>query len=98
MTNQSQNQNQNQNLKSLILNNNTCLISIVEEVYAELGEPNCKLVNPYELVKDPITQNVSLKVWPDYTTQREIMISSEHILTLVEPSENIIKKYFELTA
>jgi hypothetical protein len=80
------------------LNNNTCLVSIVEEVYAELGEPNCKLVNPYELVRDPITQSVSLKVWPDYTKQREIMISSEHILTLVEPSEDIIGKYLELTA
>lgn len=98
MTNQPQTQTQIQNLKTLILNNNTCLISIVEEVYAEIGDPNCKLINPYEIIKEEITNNISLKVWPDYTTQREIMISSEHILTLVEPSENIIRKYLELTA
>jgi hypothetical protein len=98
MTNQSQTQTQIQNLKTLILNNGTYLVSIVEEVYAELGEPNCKLVNPCQIIKEEITSSISLKVWPDHTTQRAIMISSEHILTLVEPSEKIINKYLELTA
>ena len=97
MTNQAQNQNQNQNLKTLILNNNTYIVSIVEEVYAELGEPNCKLINPYEIKKEEITSEIYLKIWPDHTMQRVIMISSEHILTLVDPSDKIIKKYFDLT-
>jgi len=96
MTNQPQNQNQNQNLKTLLLNNNTYLVSIVEEVYAELGEPNCKLLNPFEIVKDNVTSDILLKVWPDHTSQRTIMISSEHILTITEPSEKIIENYFEL--
>jgi hypothetical protein len=96
MTNQPQNQNQNQNLKTLLLNNNTYLVASIEEVYAELGEPNCKLINPCEIVKDNITSNISLKVWPDHTSQRAIMISSEHILTITEPSEKIIENYFEL--
>jgi len=78
------------------LNNNTYLVSIVEEVYAELGEPNCKLLNPFEIVKDNVTSDILLKVWPDHTSQRTIMISSEHILTITEPSEKIIENYFEL--
>ena len=55
--NQTQTQTQIQNLKTLILNNNTYLVSIVEEVYAELGEPNCKLINPYEILKEEIITN-----------------------------------------
>lgn len=86
------------NLKSLILNNNINLISQIEQVYSELGEPDCKLINPYQLLKNSYTEEVYLEVWPDYTTQREVMISSSNILTIVEPKEEIIKKYLELTA
>jgi len=96
MTNQPQTQTQTP--KSLILNNNISLVSVIEEVYAELGEPNCRLINPYQLIKDPITQSISLKIWPDFTSQRMIMINSEHILTIVDPTCEIIEKDLELTA
>jgi hypothetical protein len=78
------------------LNNNIALVSIIEEVYAELGEPNCKLINPYQLIKDPSTQEISLNIWPDFTDQRTIMITSDHILTITDPTSEIIEKYFKL--
>jgi hypothetical protein len=65
------------------------LISEIEEVQAELGDPNCKLINPFILDR---TTN-ELHVWLNFTDQNEIMLRSEDILTMVEPSPDILKKY-----
>ena len=40
----------------------------------------------------------NLTPWPDITDQREMMIHSDSILTIVDPKEEIIEKYLELTA
>jgi hypothetical protein len=36
--------------------------------------------------------------WPEVSGQNELMLRSSDILTVVEPKEEIIQKYLELTA
>tara|TARA_B100000902_G_C27199477_1_gene858280 strand:- start:28 stop:270 length:243 start_codon:yes stop_codon:yes gene_type:complete len=76
-----------------VLNNKTVLISEIEEVPASIpGEPDCKFVNPFEIKGD------TLVPWLyDYTDERNVLISSDRILTLVEPKKTFIDKYKDLT-
>ena len=61
----------------------------IEEVQSELGEPDCKLTEPF-IINDDGT----LSPWLlDVTTQNTFMMSSDKILTLVEPSSKLVKKY-----
>ncbi len=72
--------------------NNQKLITQIEEVSTELGEPDCKLIDPYLIGKDD-----TLTQWLiDVSNQREIMISSDKILTLVDPFSTLLKKYERL--
>ena len=65
------------------------LIATLEEVTTELGEPDCKLVEPYM-----ITEHDTLEPWLlNITNQNEVMISSDKILTLVEPKTTLLAKY-----
>ena len=78
-----------ENLKILILVNNQTVISEIEEVQSELGEPDCKLTEPFTINDDG-----TLSPWLlDVTTQNTFMMSSDKILTLVEPSSKLVKKY-----
>jgi hypothetical protein len=79
-------------IKILVLSTNEYVISEISEVYAELGEPNCKLANPYKI------DNGSLSKWNlEYTDQSEMMIHSDKILTLVDPNEKYLTMYLGLT-
>ena len=78
-----------ENLKILILLNNQKVISEIEEVKSELGEPDCKLTEPFVINDDG-----TLSPWLlDITTQNTFMISSDKILTLVQPNSKLVKKY-----
>ncbi len=68
------------------------LITRIEEVSSELGEPDCKLIEPYELKGD------YLEHWPSFSMQREMMIHSDSILTILEPDKTHLDKYQALTA
>jgi hypothetical protein len=73
----------------VVLMSGTKLIATLEEVTTELGEPDCKLVEPYV-----ITDNDTLEPWLlNITNQNEVMISSDKILTLVEPKTTLLAKY-----
>ncbi len=76
--------------------NNIVLISQLQEIFTDLGEPDCKLINPY--IIDPETKNITpwLGEYTDKT--EEIMISSDKILTLVEPNTNLLDNYLEKIA
>lgn len=77
------------NLKCLLLKNNEIvLITEIEEQIAELGEPDCKLINPCRHHTDG-----SIDRWPQITNQKEVLIHSDSILTIVEPTKEIIEKY-----
>lgn len=84
-------------VKCLLLKVDTVLITEIIEVGSELGEPDCKLINPYVL-KKRITDDYYLEPWLDFTDQKELMIHSDSILTIADPTSKIIEKYLELTA
>ncbi len=64
----------------------------MEEVQGELGGPDCKLTEPF-LINDDGT----LSPWLlDITTQNTFMMSSDKILTLVEPNSKLIQKYEDI--
>ena len=78
-------------IKVLLLKNGSVLITEIEEVTAELGEPDCKLINPVEILD---TEPLQFKKWlHDYTTQKTSMISSDSILTIVDPHKIIEDDY-----
>jgi hypothetical protein len=83
-------------IKVIIFLNGQCVVSEIEEVGADLGEPDCKLVKPFEVKKD-IAENVFLIPWnSDYTCQDTFMVSSEKILTIVDPKPTLLEKYQSL--
>ena len=73
----------------IVLLTGTKLIATLEEVSTELGEPDCKLIEPYI-----ITEHDTLEPWLlNITNQNEVMISSDKILTLVEHKTTLLAKY-----
>ena len=82
-------------IKCLLLKNDIVLISEIVEVGTELGEPDCKLTNPFNLNKQSNDED-TLETWIEFTNQNEIMIHSDSILTLVDPTSDLLKKYFDL--
>ena len=81
-------------IKILALANSQILISEIEEVgSADIGEPDCKLINPF-IIKDELV----LEPWLLNVTKDDIfMLSSDKILTLVEPTPTLLEKYLDLT-
>jgi len=76
----------------MILVNNQKLLSQIEETSSELGEPDCRLIEPFEVKSDG-----TLAPWlVDLTTQNSFMIHSDKILTIVEPNGKMIDKYENL--
>ena len=83
-----------QNLKILLLKNDTILVTEIHEVESELGEPDCKLVNPCQMfVSDATTYD--MRRWPVFTDQRELKIHSDSILTIVDPKPDQIELYLK---
>lgn len=80
-------------IRLLYLLNNQMLIAKIEEVGADIGEPDCKLIEPF--LVDP--SSLDLSPWLlDYTVQNTMMMSSDKILTIVEPNTTLTKKYEDL--
>ena len=80
-------------IKTIIFKNNLVLVARVEEVAAIVpGEPDCKLIEPFEL------KGEFLEHWPSFSMQREVMVSSESFLTILEPDKIHLDKYQSLTA
>jgi len=81
-----------ENIKLLVLTNNQVLVSKIEEVAADLGEPDCKLVDPYLITGE------TLQPWLfEYTMESTVMIRSDNILTISDPKPTILEKYQTLT-
>ena len=82
------------NLQCLLLKNNQVLIAEVEEIMADIGAPDCRIINPYLLNQS----SGELTKWLDFTNQTDVMMRSDDVLTFVEPTGKIIDKYLELTS
>ena len=80
-------------IKCLLVNYDNVLISEISEVDAEIGEPNCRLTNPYLFVSLD-----DMKPWIEASNQVDYMIRSEDILTMADPAPEVIEKYLELTS
>ena len=82
-----------QPVKVLVLTNNQILVSQIEEVAPmDIGDPNCKLIEPFIL-----GENDTLSPWLiDVTNDNEFMMCSDKILTLVEAKPTLLEKYQDL--
>jgi hypothetical protein len=76
----------------IVLVSGTILISKISAMVSELGEPDCKLINPYQIFDRKLTP--WLYELTDSTDA--IMISSDKILTLVDPKETLLNDYLTL--
>jgi hypothetical protein len=69
------------------------LLSQIEEVSTELGEPDCKLIEPFLL--NPSDETLS--PWlVNVSSQNTFMIHSDKILTIVDPKPTLLEKYQNL--
>ena len=79
-------------IKLIILVNQQQLVSQIEEIGADIGQPDCKLTEPF-IVGDDNT----LSPWlVESTNQSVFMLSSDKILTLVDPKPTLLEKYEDL--
>jgi hypothetical protein len=86
---------ENKSIKVIALVSGQILISQIEEVTSELGEPDCKISYPYVI---NVTENNTLVPFlNDVTGQSTFMISSDKILTLADPKPTMLELYQSLT-
>ena len=79
-------------IKLIVLVNQQRLVSQIEEIGADIGQPDCKLTEPF-IVSD----NNTLSPWlVESTNQSVFMLSSDKILTLVDPKPTLLEKYQDL--
>jgi len=80
-------------IKLLLLMNNQILVSQIEEVGADIGEPDCKLIEPFILNQSSET----LSPWlVEFSSQNTFMIQSDKILTITDPKPTLLEKYQKL--
>ena len=81
-------------IKAILLTNNQILVSQIDEVPAAVpGEPDCKLTNPFVLTSEGMLESWMMTA----TRDEEFMISSDKIMTLVDPTPTLLEKYEDLT-
>ena len=79
-------------IQVLYLTNNLRLVSQIAEVLADIGQPDCKLINPCVIDKDG-----KLTKWmSSLTDNTELFMSSDKILTLVDPNQKILDDYVNI--
>jgi len=73
------------------------LISEIVEVAAvDIGQPDCKLVNPF-VINTESGQTI-LEPWLfNITRDDTFMMSSDKILTLCEPTPTLLEKYLDIS-
>ena len=87
-------------IQVLHLVNQMILIAEIDEVLADIGQPDCKLINPCIIndfhANEKNEMDGKLERWmSDLTPNREMFISSDKILTLVDPNQKILDDYLE---
>ena len=79
-------------IKCLLVDINNILISEVEEVDSAIGDPDCRLIKPHRFYADG-----KMEPWVKASNQTEYMIRSSDILTIADPSPEVIENYLKLT-
>ena len=68
------------------------LVSQIEEIGADIGQPDCKLTEPFV-----VGENNTLSPWlVESTNQNVFMLSSDKILTLIDPKPTLLERYEDL--
>ena len=74
-------------IKCVLIDVDNVVVAEVVEMDAEIGDPNCKLIKPYlfNSIDD-------MKPWKsEITNQTEFMIRSEDILTIADPTDEVME-------
>ena len=80
-------------IKAILLTTNQILIRQIDEIGADIGQPDCKLTSPFVLQQDG-----TLEPWLISVSRQDVfMISSDKIITLTEPMPTLVEKYEQLT-
>ena len=80
----------------LALTNNHYIISQVDEVMAEdIGQPDCKLTNPY-VINTESGKTILEPFMMDLTREKIFMMGSDKILTLAVPTPTLLEQYLNL--
>jgi len=79
-------------VKCLLVDVDNVLISEVEEVTSEIGDPDCKLIKPYRFYGVD-----KMEPWIQASNQTEYMIRSSDVLTIADPSPEVVEAYLKLT-
>ena len=80
-------------IKLIVLSNGKNLISQIDEVgSADIGQPDCKLTNPFVITGDSTLEQFLIGV----TRDEAFMIGSDKILTIAEPTPTLLEKYLDL--
>ena len=66
------------------------LIAEIDEVLADIGQPDCKLINPCVIEDGKLSRWLS-----DLTINKEMFMSSDKILTLVDPTPKLLNDYIQ---
>ena len=82
-------------IQVLYLTNNLILVSQIDEVLADIGQPDCKLTNPFWINTESGT-TVLHPFLTGVTKDDTFMMSSDKILTLAEPTPTLLEKYQDL--
>ena len=80
------------NVKCLLVDIDNVLVSEVQEVSSEIGDPDCKLIKPYRFFQDG-----RMEPWVKASNQTEFMIRSSDILTIADPTPEVVETYLKLT-
>ena len=78
-------------IQVLLLVNQMILISEIDEVIADIGQPDCKLINPCVIIDGKVSKWMS-----DLTPNKEMFMSSDKILTLVDPTKKLLTEYTKI--
>ncbi len=78
--------------------NNQILVSQIEEIGSDIGEPDCKLIKPYVIKDNQLVADKKVyEPWnSEYTSEDVFMISSDKIITITDPRPTILEKYTSL--
>ena len=83
-------------IKVIALANHHNLISEVEEVgSADIGEPDCKLINPF-VINTESGHTVLEPFLTSVTRDTTFMMGSDKILTLATPTPTLLEQYLNL--
>ena len=67
------------------------LIAEIDEVLADIGQPDCKLINTCVITDGKLSKWMS-----DLTPNKEMFMSSDKILTLVDPTKKLLDEYSKI--